>query len=44
MKTRIEIETNTFVRFWLVLIGFAAAILAIYSARAAIPPMAATVN
>lgn len=36
MKTRIEIETNTFVRFWLVLIGFAAAILAIYSARTAI--------
>lgn len=36
MKTRIEIDTNTFVRFWLVLIGFAAALLAIYSARTAL--------
>lgn len=36
MKTRIEIDTNTFVRFWLVLIGFALAILAIYSARTAL--------
>lgn len=36
MKTRIEIETNTFVRFWLVLIGFALAGLAIYSARTAL--------
>src|SRR5690606_27040509 len=36
MKTRIEIDTNTFVRFWMVLIGFALAILAIYSARTAI--------
>lgn len=31
-----EIDTNTFVRFWLVLIGFAFAILAIYSARTAL--------
>ncbi len=36
MKTRIEIDTNTFVRFWLVLIGFSLAILAIYSARTAL--------
>lgn len=36
MKTRIEIDTNTFVRFWLVLIGFSLAGLAIYSARTAI--------
>jgi len=36
MKTRIEIDTKTFVRFWLVVIGFAFAILAIYSARAAL--------
>ena len=36
MKTRIEIDTNTFVRFWLVLIGFALAILAVYSARTAL--------
>lgn len=36
MKTRIEIDTNTFVRFWLVLIGFAIAALAVYSARTAL--------
>lgn len=36
MKTRIEIDTNTFVRFWLVLIGFNLVILAIYSARTAL--------
>lgn len=36
MKTRIEIDTNTFVRFWLVLIGFALALLALYSARTAL--------
>lgn len=36
MKTRIEIDTKTFVRFWLVLIGFALALLAIYSARTAL--------
>lgn len=36
MKTRIEIDTNTFVRFWMVLIGFAVALLAIYSARTAL--------
>jgi predicted PurR-regulated permease PerM len=36
MKVRIEIDTNTFVRFWLVVIGFALAILAIYSARTAL--------
>lgn len=32
MRTRIEIDTKTFVRFWLVVIGFALAGLAIYSA------------
>ena len=36
MKVRIEIDTRTFVRFWLVVIGFAAAILAIYSASTAL--------
>ncbi len=36
MKTRIEIDTNTFVRFWLVLLGFTLAILAVYSARTAL--------
>lgn len=36
MKVRIEIDTKTFVRFWLVVIGFAFAILAIYSALAAL--------
>lgn len=36
MKVRIEIDTKTFVRFWLVVIGFAFAILAIYSARTAL--------
>lgn len=36
MKVRIEIDTKTFVRFWLVVIGFAAAILALYLARTAI--------
>lgn len=36
MKTRIEIDTNTFVRFWLVLIGFMLAGFAIYSARTAL--------
>lgn len=36
MKVRIEIDTKTFVRFWLVVIGFAAAILAIYSASTAL--------
>lgn len=36
MKVRIEIDTKTFVRFWLVVIGFALAILAIYSARTAL--------
>lgn len=33
MKLRIDIDTQTFVRFWLVVIGFAFAILAIYSAK-----------
>lgn len=32
MKVRIDIDTKTFVRFWLVVIGFAFAILAVYSA------------
>ncbi|MGB4768355.1 MAG: AI-2E family transporter [Candidatus Saccharimonas sp.] len=36
MKVRIEIDTKTFVRFWLVVIGFAAVILAIYSASTAL--------
>lgn len=36
MKVRIEIDTKTFVRFWLVVIGFAFAILAVYSARTAL--------
>jgi predicted PurR-regulated permease PerM len=36
MKVRVDIDTKTFVRFWLVVIGFAFAILAIYSARAAL--------
>ncbi len=36
MKVKIEIDTKTFVRFWLVVIGFAFAILAIYSASAAL--------
>lgn len=36
MKTRIEIDTKTFVRFWLVVIAFAFAILAIYSAKDAL--------
>lgn len=36
MKVRIEIDTRTFVRFWLVVIGFAVAILAIYRAREAL--------
>ncbi len=36
MKTRIEIETKTFVRFWLVVIGFLFAIYLIYLARTAL--------
>ena len=36
MKVRIEIDTKTFVRFWLVVIGFASVILALYSARTAL--------
>lgn len=36
MKVRIEIDTKTFVRFWLVVIGFGLAGLAIYSAREAL--------
>ncbi len=36
MKVRIEIDTKTFVRFWLVVIGFAFAILALYMARSAV--------
>ena len=36
MKVRIEIDTKTFVRFWLVVIGFAFVILALYSARTAL--------
>lgn len=36
MKVRIEIDTKTFVRFWLVVFGFAAGIFALYSARTAL--------
>jgi predicted PurR-regulated permease PerM len=36
MKVKIEIDTKTFVRFWLVVIAFLFAILAIYSASAAL--------
>ena len=36
MKTRIEIDTRTFVRFWLVVIGFGLVGFAIYSARTAL--------
>ncbi len=36
MKVRIEIDTKTFVRFWLVMIGFALAFVAVYSARSAL--------
>jgi predicted PurR-regulated permease PerM len=36
MKVRIDIDTRTFVRFWLVVIGFALAILAVFSARHAL--------
>ena len=36
MKTRIDIDTKTFVRFWLVVIGFGLAILALYNARVAL--------
>lgn len=36
MKVRIEIDTRTFVRFWLVVIGFVLAALIIYSARTAL--------
>jgi predicted PurR-regulated permease PerM len=36
IKTRIEIDTQTFVRFWMVVIGFALVAFAIYSARTAL--------
>jgi len=36
MKVRIEIDTKTFVRFWLVVVGFFFAIVALYSARNAL--------
>lgn len=36
MKVRIDIDTRTFVRFWLVVIGFAFAILLIYNAQTAL--------
>ena len=36
MKVKVEIDTQTFIRFWLVVIGFALAALAIYSARSAL--------
>lgn len=36
MKVRIEIDTRTFIRFWLVVIAFAFVILALYMARTAL--------
>lgn len=36
MKVKIEIDTQTFVRFWLVVIGFVLVALAVYSARVAL--------
>lgn len=36
MNVRIEIDTRTFVRFWLVVIGFALAALSIYMSQAAL--------
>lgn len=36
MKVKLEIDTRTFVRFWLVVIGFALAALLIFSAQAAL--------
>lgn len=36
MRTRIEIDTQTFVRFWLVVFGFALLALVIYGARSAL--------
>lgn len=36
MNVRIEIDTKTFVRFWLVVIGFAVAAIILYSARTAL--------
>ena len=36
MKTNINIDTRTFVRFWLVVIGFIVAALAIYYAKSAL--------
>lgn len=36
MKVRIDIDTSTFVRFWLVVIGFALAIMLMYQARTAL--------
>ena len=36
MKVKIEIDTKTFVRFWLVIFAFALGVLAIYSARTAL--------
>ena len=36
MKVRIEIDTKTFIRFWLVVVGFVGIIFAAYSARTAL--------
>lgn len=36
MKTHITVDTKTFVRFWLVVIGFGVALFAIYNARVAL--------
>jgi len=36
VRTRIEIDTRTFVRFWLVVLGFLAVILALWIARGAL--------
>ena len=36
MKVRIEIETKTFVRFWLVVVGFVLALMLVYAAQQAL--------
>jgi len=41
MKVKLEIDTKTFVRFWLVVIGFAVAGMMIYNARTALAIIAA---
>ncbi len=41
MKMKIEIDTQTFIRFWMVVIGFAVVAFALYSARTALVMIAA---